>query len=267
MPHHSQYLSAFAHHQLSVGVIRVFYGTYRMAVFASPPSAPSLFFARLKAMICYPYQTLTLSTSLLWLGLRPTFAAPMLAGLLFWLIFLPRRHFCPGKQRSAPAVLALRDMTGKAAPICSVPVCHPSAGADWAWWSPLCQAPGNSFCFLLISNDAQTVLIQSLWARAPGSNSHSVLSSFGCLCLRSLNVDFGLSSSTSPHWPSPAISLLLPCWVQARHCSFTSASTDIASPLYLWFLMVSFIEDLSQIFIASGYFSYSFSKMKWRGSK
>lgn len=31
--------------------------------------------------------------------------------------------------------------------------------------------------------------------------------------------------------------------------------------------MVSFIEDLSQIFIASsGYFSYSFSKIKWRGS-
>lgn len=32
--------------------------------------------------------------------------------------------------------------------------------------------------------------------------------------------------------------------------------------------MVSFIENLSQIFIASsGYFSHSFSKMKWRGSK
>lgn len=54
----------------------MFYETYRMALSASPPSAPSLFSAHLKAMICYPYQPLTLSTSLLWLGLHPTLQHP-----------------------------------------------------------------------------------------------------------------------------------------------------------------------------------------------
>ena len=98
-----------------------------MALSASPPSAPSLVSAHPKAMICYPYQPITLSTSLLWLGLNPTLQHPR------WQDYTSDSFFSLGgifAQVGSPAVLALRDVTGKAAPICSVPDSHPSAEAD-----------------------------------------------------------------------------------------------------------------------------------------
>lgn len=142
-------------------------------IFASCPSAHhSFLLTPSRALLSHSSHYATASTLA---RFRPLPAAPTLQDSVSDSFFFSWQHFCPGRQHS-----------GSSAHVQGYSSTHLPAIPPWRLaelMNSMCQVPGNSFSFILIPNDAQTVLIQSQWAPASGSSSYDLLFAFGCYCI------------------------------------------------------------------------------------
>lgn len=154
---------------------------------------PSLLSSHAEAMICFPQQPVTLSSSLLWFGSNPTTQHHV--GRTFLTRSSPLAAFLPRWAVLSPSS---SHVAGRAAPTCSIPLPIPLQGRlslvtphvpssrKRLWLPPHFKpCPDSPHSVAVGSNSWKQFLLFTIliWMLLP----------------HSLNVDFGPSSSPSPH--------------------------------------------------------------------
>lgn len=117
---------------------------------------PSLLSSNAEAMICFPQQPVTLSSSLLWFGSNPTTQHHV--GRTFLTRSSPSAAFLPRWAVLSPSS---SHVAGRAAPTCPIPLPRPSAGATESGDTPCAKLQETA----LASSSFQTMPRQSSLSR------------------------------------------------------------------------------------------------------